>query len=93
MPCAEKIVQIERVIVMPTSALLKDVEHWLRRSATMRELAEIADDPDARLAMLKVAAEYAYIAYRAMERNAEGDHPDGQQDGKSATSTPDTPAN
>lgn len=57
----------ERVIIMATPSLLDDVEHWLNRAATMRELADMTSDPAAKLAMLKLVAEYCFLAQRAME--------------------------
>lgn len=52
------------------SALLSDPTHWLSRAREARALVQQLESPQARAAILKIAAEYDRIAVRAAEREA-----------------------
>jgi hypothetical protein len=52
------------------SALFGDQTHWLTRAKEAREMADQLLDPEAKRAMLEVAANYEKIAKRAEARDA-----------------------
>ena len=48
---------------------INDPEHWRLRAQEMRALAEMSDDPVARISMPAVAEEYEKLAHRAEQRS------------------------
>ena len=48
---------------------INDPEHWEKRAAEMRALAEAVKDPDARQTMLRIASDYVNLAARAELRS------------------------
>jgi len=50
-----------------------DPQHWLDRAAEARAMAEKIIDPNARQAMLDLAASYEVIAKRAAHRRQQAD--------------------
>ena len=56
---------------MSTDArLFNDPNHWRRRAAEMRHLAQEMDDPESKQIVLKLAEEYGVLAKRAEQRLA-----------------------
>jgi hypothetical protein len=49
-------------------SLADNEEHWLRRAAESRALADALDDPEMRQSMLDIADQYLKLAVRARER-------------------------
>jgi hypothetical protein len=49
-------------------ALLNDPAHWRKRAAEARASAEEMTDPEAKLTMLAIAADYEKLALRAADR-------------------------
>jgi hypothetical protein len=54
---------------------LNNTAHWKLRAEEARLLAEKLEDPEARAAILKIAAEYDHLALRAAERLLKPDKP------------------
>ena len=58
---------------MPASPI-NDPDHWRKRAAEMRELANSLKDSDAKETMLRIAADYDKLVERAMLRSDGGKH-------------------
>jgi len=54
------------------SLILNDHEHWLKRAAEARALAELMNDPISKEKMLVIAATYTELAQRILERASIG---------------------
>lgn len=50
-------------------SLLNDPAHWHLRAQEAKLLAKTLDDPEAKVATLKIAEEYDRLAARAAQRN------------------------
>jgi hypothetical protein len=61
----------------PGGSLLEDPDHWRQGAEETRTLADQLTDPEAKAAMLRIAADYDRLGEQAQKRLAKKDQRNG----------------